>query len=237
VLEVGLEQAVVLALQTEHGDIHWAVDADGVPKCDALVTGCSSIYKSLECAHNIAVTVGEDRGHWVVAREQLGIALRTRPERFDRTWESKARYSMDWFYPVLTGVLSAADGRARLNSRWDEFVEQKLGCRCVADEPWVTVAESCELVMALLAADDHARAVEVYSWLHQWRLGDGSYWTGYQLVEDLLWPDEKPTWTAGAILLAADALTEHTPAAKLFCREQLLDADARKEPVRRVLPD
>ena len=41
-------------------------------------------------------------------------------------------------------------------------------------------------------------------------------------MEDLLWPDEKPTWTAGAILLAADALTEHTAASKLFCRVQLL---------------
>ena len=87
----------------------------------------------------------------------------------------------------------------------DDFVEPGLGCRCVVEEPWVTVAESCELVMALLAAGDHARAVELYSWLHQWRSADGSYWTGWQMVEELLWPDEKPTWTAGAILLAADA--------------------------------
>ena len=104
-------------------------------------------------------------------------------------------------------------------------MEDGLGCRCVADEPWVTVAESCELVMALLAAGDHARAVEVYSWLHQWRTGDGSYWTGYQMVEDLLWPDEKPTWTAGAILLAADALTEHTAASKLFQQVVILGDD------------
>ena len=226
----------VLALQTRHGEIHWAVDGEGSAKRDALVTGCSSIYKSLECAHNIAVTLGENRVEWLQARERLGAALRGKPERFDRTWESKARYSMDWFYPVLTGVLSEADARARLSARWDVFVEDKLGCRCVADEPWVTVAESCELVMALLAAGDHARAVEVYSWLHQWRLGDGSYWTGYQMVEDLLWPDEKPTWTAGAILLAADALTEHTPAARLFCSVQLLAADGESD-ARRALSD
>ena len=226
----------VLALQTRHGEIHWAVDGEGSAKRDALVTGCSSIYKSLECAHNIAVTLGENRVEWLQARERLGAALRGKPERFDRTWESKARYSMDWFYPVLTGVLSEADARVRLNARWDVFVEDKLGCRCVADEPWVTVAESCELVMALLAAGDHARAVEVYSWLHQWRLGDGSYWTGYQMVEDLLWPDEKPTWTAGAILLAADALTEHTPASKLVCSVQLLAADGEGQ-ARRILSD
>ena len=229
--------AFVLSLQTEHGDIHWKVDADSVPEQDALVTGCSSIYKSLECAHNIAVTLGEDRPNWLLARERLGQALRNKPERFDRTWESKARYSMDWFYPVLTGVLTEADARTRLAARWDEFVEDKLGCRCVSDEPWVTVAESCELVMALLAAGDHARAVEVYSWLHQWRASDGSYWTGYQMAEDLLWPDEKPTWTAGAILLAADALTQHTAAANLFCSVQLLAVDAGSARERRILGD
>ena len=228
----------VLSLQTIHGEIYWAVDADGKPKDDALMTGCSSIYKSLECAHNIALTLGKPDTQWLRARDRLGDALRNKPQRFDRTWESKSRYSMDWFYPVLCGVLSEAESRARITSRWDEFVEDKLGCRCEKQEPWVTIAESCELVMALLGAGDHARAVEVYSWLHQWRTGDGSYWTGYQLVEDLLWPDEKPTWTAGAILLAADALTEHTAASGLFTGVQLLDVDAASENrERRILVD
>ncbi len=219
-----VERAIdfVLSLQGEHGEVDWAVDGAGKPKGDALVTGCSSIYKSLECAHNIAHTLDHDRARWLAARQRLGTALRKHPERFDRTWESKARYSMDWFYPVLAGVVGGAEARVRLAARWDEFVEDQLGCRCVSDQPWVTVAESCELVMALLAAGDHARAVEVYSWLHQWRTADGSYWTGYQMVEDLLWPDEKPTWTAGAILLAADALTAHTAASRLFCAVQLL---------------
>jgi hypothetical protein len=224
----------VLSLQSGHGEIHWAVNGDGSPKEDALVTGCSSIYKSLECAHNIAVTLQEDRSHWLAARERLGDALRNKPERFDRTWESKSRYSMDWFYPVLAGVLPETEARARLAGRWNEFVEKGLGCRCVVEEPWVTVAESCELVMALLAAGDHARAVELYSWLHQWREPNGEYWTGYQMVEDLLWPDEKPTWTAGAIMLAADALTEHTPASQLFCEVRLLDTGPE---ARRVLVD
>tara|TARA_R110002110_G_scaffold333755_3_gene544756 strand:+ start:21769 stop:22848 length:1080 start_codon:yes stop_codon:yes gene_type:complete len=216
----------VLALQSAHGEIDWAVDTAGKPLPDALVTGCSSIYKSLECACNIAVTLGEERPHWYPARSSLGAALRSRPERFDRTWESKARYSMDWFYPVLSGALQGAPARVRLAARWDEFVHSGLGCRCVADEPWVTVAESCELVMALLAAGDHARAVELYSWLHQWRTDDGAYWTGYQFAEDLLWPDEQPTWTAAAILLAADALTGFTGAANLFTRVELLQASS-----------
>lgn len=219
----------ILSLQTRHGDIHWAVDTDGQPMRDALITGCSSIYKSLECAYNLSVVAGDERKDWLAARSRLGNALHFHPERFDRTWESKARFSMDWFYPVLTGVISGKEARQRLAARWDEFVVEDMGCRCVSDEPWVTVAESCELTMALLAAGDHARAVTVYSWLHQWREGDGSYWTGYQFVEDLLWPDEKPTWTAGAILLAADALTDHTAAAHLFKEVRLLDTPQKTE--------
>ncbi|MEE4280051.1 MAG: prenyltransferase [Halieaceae bacterium] len=211
----------VLSLQSIHGEIDWAVDAQGRPRGDALVTGCSSIYKSLECAHNIAVTLGEDRPHWLLGRERLGRALRQHPERFDRSWESKARYSMDWFYPVLAGVYEGNAARERLSERWRDFVEPGLGCRCVVEEPWVTVAESCELVMALLAAGDHARAVELYSWLHQWRSDAGDYWTGYQFVEELLWPDERPSWTAGAVLLAADALTQYTAACRLFTRVDL----------------
>ncbi|MFT5578165.1 MAG: hypothetical protein ACI9WS_000917 [Paraglaciecola psychrophila] len=214
----------VLQLQSEHGEIQWAVGADGAVKEDALITGCSSIYKSLECACNIAVTLDYDNSRWLDCRQQLGEALRERPHRFDRSWESKERYSMDWFYPVLTGVLNKSQSQARLAAGWDTFVEDQLGCRCVSDEPWVTVAESCELVMALLAAGDKARAVTVYSWLQQWRLNDGSYWTGYQFVQDVLWPDEKPTWTAGAILLAADAITAHTGAAALFTSVTLLSA-------------
>ena len=213
---VDAAMAFVLALQGDTGEIDWAVDAVGEPMGDALVTGCSSIYKSLECAAHIAGTLGIARDHWLQARAALGTALRSRPQRFDRTWASKSRYAMDWFYPVITGWVQGQEAIERIDGRWSEFVEPGLGCRCEVQEPWVTVAESCELTLALLAAGDRSRAAELFSWLTQWRDGDGAWWTGYQFVEDVLWPDEKPTWTAGAIMLAADALTDHTPAAQLF---------------------
>jgi len=213
---VDAAMAFVLALQGNAGEIDWAVDAAGEPMGDALVTGCSSIYKSLECAAHIAGTLGIARDHWLQARAALGNALRSRPQRFDRTWASKSRYAMDWFYPVITGWVQGQEAIERIDGRWSEFVEAGLGCRCEVQEPWVTVAESCELTLALLAAGDRSRAAELFSWLTQWRDGDGAWWTGYQFVEDVLWPDEKPTWTAGAIMLAADALTDHTPAAQLF---------------------
>ena len=217
----------VLALQSTSGDIQWAVDGDGQPMEDALITGCSSIYKSLECGIHIAEAVGADRPHWKTGRLLLGRALRERPQRFDRTWDSKARFSMDWFYPVLTGVVSGAPARARLQKKWDEFVVSGLGCRCVNDEPWVTVAESCELTMALLAAGERDKAREIYRNLHRWQDSDGGYWTGYVYRDSAVWPEEKTTWTVGAMLLAADALAGLTPASQLFTRVALPEAPVR----------
>lgn len=214
----------VLALQSEHGEIQWAVNGQGEPLEDALITGCSSIYKSLECGINIAKVLGLPGTRWQRARERLGAALRDKPHRFDRTWESKARFSMDWFYPVLTGVFDGDDARARLQQKWDEFVVAGLGCRCVNDEPWVTVAESCELTMALQAAGETAKAEALYRGLHRWQDEDGGYWTGYVYRDSAVWPEEKTTWTVGAMLLAADALVGLTPASALFTRVNLLDA-------------
>jgi hypothetical protein len=160
--------------------------------------------------------VGVLKPAWRDARSRLGAALRHRPERFDRNWESKSRYAMDWFYPVLAGVFEGAQGLERINARWDEFIEEGLGCRCENHQPWVTVAESCELTMALLSVGDVTRARTLFEGLWQWRDAEGIFWTGYQFVEEILWPLEQPTWTAGAVLLAADALSKHTAASRLF---------------------
>ncbi|WP_077404365.1 prenyltransferase/squalene oxidase repeat-containing protein [Microbulbifer agarilyticus] len=213
----------VLKLQSFHGEIQWAVDGDGAPMEDALITGCASIFKSLECGINIAAVLQVPKPEWSDARERLGLALREKPHRFDRTWESKARFSMDWFYPVLTGAFSGDAAKARLQQKWDEFVVPGLGCRCVNDEPWVTVAESCELTMALLAAGEMSKARTLYRGLHRWQDTDGGYWTGYVYRDSAVWPEEKTTWTVGAMLLAADALAGLTPASKLFTSVNLVN--------------
>ena len=130
---------------------------------------------------------------------------------------------MDWFYPVLTGVLQGQKAKDRIQEKWDTFVEDGLGCRCVSDEPWVTIAESCELVMALVAAGEKQKASQLFSWLHEYRDDDGAYWTGWVFRDQAIWPEEKPTWTAGAVLLAADALTNATAASKIFSEIKLLE--------------
>jgi len=215
----------VLQYQAPTGEIYWAVAEDGAAKKDALVTACSSIYKSLQCAILCSRRLNQDCVAWQHAYKHLGDALRHHPEYFDRTWESKNRFSMDWFYPILTGVVEGAAAHRRIAARWETFVESNIGCRCVSDEPWVTVAESCELTLALLAADEHAKALSLFSWLHQFMDEDGGYWTGYNFKTETIWPKEKTTWTAGVVLLAADALTQHSRAANLFTAHAHVDVE------------
>lgn len=209
----------VLRYQSAEGEIYWAVNLNGEAHEDALITACSSIYKSLQCAIFISDALGIDRPHWQVAYQKLGAALRTRPERFDRTWPPKTRFSMDWFYPIMCGVFNAEEAQAQLDLRWEDFVHAPLGCRCVSDEPWVTIAESCELILSLNAMGKKTLALDHFSKIFSLQDNDGGFWTGINYVQNQIWPEEKTTWTAGAALLAADAIFNYSDAAGLFCLE------------------
>ncbi len=215
-VEAAIEFA--LRLQSREGEIYWALLPEDKIYRDALITGCSSIYKSLECGILIAREIGIKKYEWIHARERLRYALIKKPHRFDRTWPKKDRYAMDWFYPILCGLYEGKAAKKRINQRWNQFIEHGLGCRCVNDEPWITVAESCELVISLLAAQMNLTAFQLFSWLGKNRDKDGAYWTGYQKELKIFWPEEKPTWTAGVLLLAVDALMKLSPGADLFVK-------------------
>ena len=207
----------VLQLQTDHGDILWGRDANNQILDDSLITACSAIYKSFGSALNLCDAFHIKRPAWAQAYSQLGNALRQKPERFDRSWASKKRYAMDWFYPFLSGVITGETGRQQLQSRWQEFVVPELGCLCVNDHPWVTVAESAELCLALASLQMTAPAQQILQQLMQFQDdNDGGFWTGYVHTDEALWPEEKTTWTAAAVLLACDSLWQLTPAGQLF---------------------
>ena len=99
---------------------------------------------------------------------------------------------------------------ARIEQRWDDFVVDGLGIRCVDHRPWVTGAETCELVMALDAIGDRARAHQQFADMQHLRETDGSYWTGLVFADGKRWPVERTTWTGAAMILAADALSTTT---------------------------
>jgi hypothetical protein len=203
----------VLSMRTPSGAIVWARHVDHMPWDYALLTGSSSIHHSLRCAVRIAETLGRERPHWGAAADRLARVIADDPDAF----EPKERWAMDWYYPVLCGVLRGDDALARIASRWDEFVMPGLGVRCVSDEPWVTAAETCECTMALVAAGEHDKAFALFSWAQAHRHDDGSYWTGIVYPDVVHFPaGERTSYTAAAVLLAADALSGASPAARLF---------------------
>ena len=213
-----VERAInyVVAQQNPEGDIQWALsDQESLPR-DALVTASASVLRSLECAVNISETLDKYNCDWLMAHSRLSEALKNKPWRFDRSWESKARFSMDWFYPILSGVYSTDEAKLRIEQSKDRFIIEDYGCKCVSDEPWVTVAESCELVIALIAAGKKEEAFAIFHKLQRWQDSDGGFWTGYQYEDECIWPNEKTTWTAAAVALACDALFELSPASHLF---------------------
>ena len=207
----------VVALQRPRGEIVWARGAGGLPVRTALLAGSSSIYLSLRCGLALAELMGEPQPEWELAAGLLGHALRLHPEAFER----KDRFSMDWYYPVLAGPLAGGRAMARLDHRWDDFVVPGLGARCVEGEPWVTGAETCELALALDVVGDRDRAVAMVSSMHHLREDDGAYWTGYVYADGVRWPVEQSSWTAAAVILAVDALSNATGGAGLFRGEGL----------------
>ena len=196
----------VEGMQLPFGGIAWAQEwHDGAPAAvnrDALVAGSSSIYQSLRAGVALAELVGQPQPAWELAGGRLGHALREHRDLF----LDKGTFSMDWYYPVLGGAVRGDAGRALVDTRWDDFVVPGLGIRCVDTNPWVTGAETCELVLALDALGDRPRAMRLFADMQHLRDPGGGYWTGYVYPDRVNWPAEHTTYTAAAVVLAADAL-------------------------------
>ena len=210
-----------LRLQAPGGEVYWAISPDGKVDKMALLTGSSAIYMSLKCALAIAAVLERtppflEKGgaiDWHPALEKLARAIRHRPHHFNMT---KSRFAMDWFYPILSGTLTGEAAHRRINRFWKKFVIKDEGVRCVSDKPWITVAETAELVLALEALGSWEQARVVFDWICDRRFSDGTYWCGYNVPELEVWPKESMTWTNAVMLLAADSLYDLTPAGRLF---------------------
>ena len=211
----------VLDLQQPRGEIRWARHADGTPWSFALLTGSSSVCHSLRSAVAMAEHLGHERPDWELSAARLAHVIRTEPSAF----APKHRWAMDWYYPVICGALTQDEAVARLAERHDEFVIPRRGIRCVTDRAWVTAAETCEATLAYLCVGDRATATELFEWSQQLRDTDGRYWTGRVFPQEVHFPpDEKSTYTAAAVILAADALAGASAASGLLTDHDFLPA-------------
>ena len=208
----------VLRWQLDDGTIRWSVDATGRPESYALLTGSSSIFHSLRCGVALAERLDRVKPSWELAAGRLGHAIAHHKGAF----APKNEFAMDWYYPILSGALSVDASQRRLRDGWDRHVMENYGVRCVSTNDWVTAAETAECVIALDAVGWTDRARDLFELAQRHRRDDGSYWTGIAYPENVTFPHlETSCYTAGAIILAADALSSHSPAAGLFRHENL----------------
>ncbi len=203
-------------MQAPDGEIYWAQSPEGKTDPMALLTGSSSIFMSTKCAITIAGILGHDSDGWMKRLRLLGDSIRNRRHSYNVT---KSRFSMDWFYPVLSGALTGDEARKRLKKYWKKFVVEGMGIRCVSDQPWVTVAESAEFVLSIHAMGNVNQAEMIFNWIQGRTYDDGSYWCGFTFPDMVVWPEEKLTWTNAVVLMAADALYGLTPASDLFTHD------------------
>jgi hypothetical protein len=222
-----VERAVrfVLSWQRPGGELVWSVREDGTAESYALLTGSSSAYLSLRCAVACGELVGAERPEWELAAGRLRHAVAYRPSSF----APKDRYAMDWYYPVLSGALADAESHDRMDACWGTFVMEGYGVRCVSDRPWVTAAETAECAIACFKIGRVEDAARLLAWVQDQRDPDGAYTTGRVYPERSTFPrEERSTYTAAAIALAADALGGASPTSGLFVGHSLpagLDLD------------
>jgi hypothetical protein len=216
-----VERALLFVLQQRRADglALWALEADGSMPWDyALLTGTSSIQHALRCGAVLAEAIGEPRPEWNAAADVMVRAIAKRPHAF----EPKTAWAMDWYYPVLTGALEGEAAKARLADGWAAFAMEGKGIRCVSTEPWVTASETAECSLAFSAIGDWDTARDLLRWTRAHRRADGSYWTGLvwdpaRHLEGTRFPFEEHTsYTAAAVILAADAIAAASPASSLF---------------------
>ena len=97
---------------TETGEIAWRRRRPApTARCCSPARRAST--QSLRCAIAVAERLGHERPDWELSLGSLAIAIAHRPERF----LDKERWAMDWYYPILGGVLRGHAAHARVAAR------------------------------------------------------------------------------------------------------------------------
>ena len=68
---------------------------------------------------------------------------------------------MDSYYPILSGCLTEPEKEDYIEKIVKEFYIEGLGVKCVREEPWITVAETCEFIIALTMSGNITKAKKI----------------------------------------------------------------------------
>lgn len=207
-----MEEGINFALQLQQptGEVHWASDAQGAVYPVAVIASSSCVFQSLRAAVRIARLLGLSKPEWSAASRRLARAIGERPDLFQNSVDGQFDYAMSWYYPVLVGIVNGPKARAHILEKWSDFVLDGWGCKCVVEEPWwITVAETCELVLTLNRLGEHDRAALLLDWILGLRDEDGRFWTGMKIPEEEIWPPaQKPSWVSAAMIIGLTSQME-----------------------------
>ena len=173
------------------GYYYWAKDTKGFSD-NSLITASMSIFLSLK-AFDKSISIEFNKQIW--------------RSKFNRDGIDRSRFSMDFYYPFMCGVKA---NKLDFQNSLKDFYVDGLGVKCVKEEPWITIAESCECVIAALIVGDHKAARNIFNNILQFKNDDGIFPTGYQYEMDIFWPEENSTWTNAAVIIAAHALSTYS---------------------------
>ena len=208
-------------LQNSNGTIPWSIDKNNEIENDFLLTGSSSILKSLECAIAISKILDLDSNEkWTKAYESLAYAVRNPEGLFDKKTD-RSRFSMDSYYPIISGVLLDYEKEKYIKKIFKDFYVEGIGVKCVVDEPWVTVAETSEFIISLVISNELEEAKKILVEVMNISDSNDIPYMGWQYVENIFWPEEKPSWTAAALILAADSIFDFSPGSDILKDNQL----------------
>ena len=196
--EIHLIYAALRKFKREDGFYFWAQDKNGFSD-NSLITATCSIELSRRAYNRICEIIG-DKDYLDASEAITSESLKSK--KFNRDGIDRSRFSMDAYYPLLCNCGKKTDAEKVLQ----KFYVEGMGVKCVAEEPWVTLAESSECVIALFKIGMKAEASKIFSEILKYKNSSGYFPTGYQYDLDIFWPDENSTWTNAAIIMAADCL-------------------------------
>tara|TARA_B100000575_G_C23066922_1_gene614390 strand:+ start:95 stop:1144 length:1050 start_codon:yes stop_codon:yes gene_type:complete len=207
--------------QENSGLIPWSIDSNDNIEKDYLLTGSSSILKSFECAIAIGKIVKDTSyvHELEIAHKKLANCLNKPDDLFDLT-KDRSHFSMDSYYPVLSGALEPEQISIYVEKVLKNFYVEGIGIRCVKNEPWVTVAETCEFVVALCKANRTNLASKILRDVMNIADENKIPFMGWQYEEKIFWPAFQPNWTAAASIIAADSLFRFSKGSNLFTKNQ-----------------
>ncbi len=155
-----------LRLQQPTGEVLWACNGHNKgPWPGAIYAASTCVWQSVMSGVRIAGKLGIKRPDWEAAGTRLFSAMKERRDLFDRFGEDDQGFATNWYYPVLTGVVGGKEAQKLILDKWSDFVIDDWGCKCVTGTPWVTVAETSELIVSRYLIGDTERANQLMNWM------------------------------------------------------------------------